>query len=110
MLEPGCTVIGPTVIGSGCVVQSGACVEESILFPHTRVGGAAHLRRTVVCDGHCANVDGTVIDLERARLEWLIGDARSPRTPLDPQQRELAAVARHASDNGRSGGTQPREP
>lgn len=69
ILEPGCSLqppfsiaagaricagarVGPyAAIGEGCVVQAGAGVKRSVVFPHARIGSGAQLRGCVVCSG-----------------------------------------------------------
>ena len=78
-VEDGATLIGPTYIGPGAVVERGAWVERSVVQAHARVGSHANLV-DVVSDGqHCLSSDGTVIDLARADMPWLISDARLAR-------------------------------
>jgi mannose-1-phosphate guanylyltransferase len=78
-IEDGATLIGPTYIGPGAVVESGARVERSVVQAHARIGSHADLV-DVVSDGrYCMTSDGTLIDLELADMPWLISDARLPR-------------------------------
>lgn len=88
-LEPGCTVIGPTMIGAGCVIEAGALVERSILFDYSRIGASASVAHMLVCGGHCVAQDGSSLDLAKADIGWVIRDARSPLPQLSPEQKQL---------------------
>ncbi|MDZ4163308.1 MAG: NDP-sugar synthase [Burkholderiales bacterium] len=78
-VEDGATLIGPTYIGAGAVIERGARVERSVVQAHARVGSHANLV-DVVSDGrYCLARDGTVLDLTRADMPWLLSDARVPR-------------------------------
>ncbi|RMG44470.1 MAG: NDP-sugar synthase [Acidobacteria bacterium] len=91
-LEPGCTLIGPSFIGPGCVIESGAHIERSVVFDYTRIGSAAHLHEMLVCGGYSVDASGTVIDLARADIDWVIADARMPKRPLSEEQRQFLAM------------------
>lgn len=44
----GVRIVGPSVIGDGVVIESGATIERSILFDRARIGAGAMLRDTIV--------------------------------------------------------------
>lgn len=78
-IEDGATLIGPTYIGPGAVVERGARVERSVVQAHARIGSHANLVDMVSDGRYCMVSDGTLIDLELADMPWLISDARLPR-------------------------------
>lgn len=88
-VRPGATIIGPTMIGAGSVVEEGARVEESIVFDYTRIGSHAHVSKIMVSGGYCVNAVGTVIDLERSSVDWIITDARAPKKTLTDEQQNF---------------------
>lgn len=88
-IHPGATIIGPTLIGAGSIVEEGARIEKSILFDYTRVGSFAQVSKMMICGGYCVNAVGTVIDLERSTVDWIITDARSPKKDLTGEQQRL---------------------
>ncbi|HEC13565.1 MAG TPA: NDP-sugar synthase [Acidiferrobacteraceae bacterium] len=83
-IEAGARIQGPTWIGHGCHVQAGACVERSILFEYTRIGGSGCISNAVVFGRHCVDRDGRSLATEGADLDW-VGDARvrSANGPLE---------------------------
>ena len=63
LVSPGCRVTGRlsrTVLSSGCEVEAGASVTDSVLLPGVRVGRGCVLERVVV-DAGCTIPPGTVI-------------------------------------------------
>ncbi len=74
-IEDGCEIIGPTWIGHGCYLQSGARVTRSILFEHTYVGSRGQLYEAVVYGQRCADKDGNKIKDGDKELDW-VTDAR----------------------------------
>lgn len=81
-IEPGCTLIGPSWIGPGCVIESGAHIEKSLIFDHTRVGFTANVRNQMLSGSYAVDSAGTVIDLVRSEMDWAVADARQPRREL----------------------------
>jgi mannose-1-phosphate guanylyltransferase len=87
-IDSGAVLIGPTVLGRGCVVEAGAQIERSVVFDHTRVSRYATVADRVVAGQWCVGRDGTVLDLRRAGLEWAIDDARRRATADQPSPLE----------------------
>jgi mannose-1-phosphate guanylyltransferase len=84
-IAAGAIVIGPAAIGPGCVIESGAIVERSIVWNHTRVSGAATLKDQIVCGPYCVTSKGAAVSLGEADLTWAIDDARRPKRAVDQQ-------------------------
>jgi len=88
-IEDGATVIGPSMIGPGCVVESGASIDKSVIFDYTRIGSYAQVNGMMICGGYCVKGDGTVVNLEQSMIDWVIADARSPKQAPTVEQLEL---------------------
>jgi mannose-1-phosphate guanylyltransferase len=73
----GSTLLGPCFIGPGSEVVSGAHIEESFVFDHTRVGRMAHLRHAIATGHFCVNSHGTAVEVAGADLDWILADSRS---------------------------------
>ena len=73
----GATILGPTAIGAGCILNEGAVIDQSVIFNYTHVARGVTLRRRMVLGKYCISSEGTAIDTEETDLSWLIGDARS---------------------------------
>ncbi|MEN9240123.1 MAG: hypothetical protein Q6J68_05140, partial [Thermostichales cyanobacterium SZTDM-1c_bins_54] len=73
----GVTILGPTAIGAGCILNQGAVIDQSVIFNYTHVARGVTLRRRMVLGKYCISSEGTAIDTEETDLSWLIGDARS---------------------------------
>lgn len=92
VLEPGCRIAGPTMIGPGCIVESGACIERSAIFAYTRVGPWAYIKDAIICGGYWVDSSGTIIDLGRSGLDWLIADSRGPQETLSAEQQQFVEL------------------
>jgi mannose-1-phosphate guanylyltransferase len=75
-LDAGCFLLGPSVLGRGCVVEAGAIVDRSVVFDYSRVASGAEISEKVVAGRWCVGRDGAVVDLHEAALSWVIDDAR----------------------------------
>jgi mannose-1-phosphate guanylyltransferase len=75
-IGPGTVIEGPTVIGAGCIIESGAEIRQCLIGDYTRIGSVARLDQVVVANGHCIRPDGTFFSHKAADLAWLIDDAR----------------------------------
>jgi len=75
-IEPGSTLIGPSFLGPGCIVESQAHVEQSVVFDYTRIASHANVVRKLICGDYCVGSDGTVTNLAEADFGWVITDAR----------------------------------
>jgi mannose-1-phosphate guanylyltransferase len=82
----GATVIGPTVIGRNCVIESGARVEASIIHDYTRVADVADVSEKIVSGHFCVDRHGNNVDLVRSGYTFVIDDVRERRTWTDEQQ------------------------
>ncbi len=72
----GTTILGPSVIGSGCVIQPGATLRECILADYTRVTSAAWLERKLIFGNKCIDPSGSSLDITETQIGWLVEDAR----------------------------------
>ena len=75
-IEAGAEIIGPTWVGHGCHVKSGAVISRSILFEYTRLGSAGFVEDSVVFGRYCVDKDGNAAHQDDAELDW-VGDARA---------------------------------
>jgi mannose-1-phosphate guanylyltransferase len=75
-LEDGATIVGPAMIGPNCHICSGAVVDNSIVFEHSRLGPGVRLVDKLVFGRYCVDKTGATIDVQAAALDWLITDAR----------------------------------
>jgi mannose-1-phosphate guanylyltransferase len=90
----GVTIIGPTSIGSGCVLNEGCVIDQSVIFNYTHIARGVTLKRYMVLGKYCISSDGEAIDTEETDLSWLIGDARrSSNLYLGSEQAMLVSEA-----------------
>lgn len=92
-IEDGAIIAGPCYIGAGAVIAAGATIEQSIVLPHARIGSNAHLKGVVTDGEFCITPNGDVINLNQAKMEWIIGDARMHETVIEmAEQRFLDSI------------------
>jgi mannose-1-phosphate guanylyltransferase len=91
-IEPGARIEGPTLIDAGSVVEKGAEVIRSLVFPYTRIGPYAHLKDAIACGSYCVASDGSVLDIPEADLGWVLSDSREPVGELPEHVKELVAM------------------
>jgi mannose-1-phosphate guanylyltransferase len=78
-IEPGATIIGPTVIGRGCVIESGATIDACVVDDHTRVSGFAEVREKIVGAEFCVDRAGRNVELAGGGFGFVVDDARERR-------------------------------
>jgi mannose-1-phosphate guanylyltransferase len=78
-IEPGATVIGPTVVGRNCVIEAGARIEASIVDDYTRVSGFADLHEKIVSGRFCVDRHGHNVELAGTGYGFVVDDARERR-------------------------------
>jgi mannose-1-phosphate guanylyltransferase len=72
----GAQIIGPTLIGGGCVIESGAVLRECILSDYTRVSSVAHLEEKLIFGNKCIDPSGKFLDISESQIGWIVDDAR----------------------------------
>ena len=76
-INAGATIVGPTVIGANCVIESGSVIKHCFVEDYTRVGNLANLEAKIIFGNKCIDpISDTQVDIEEARLEFMIDDAR----------------------------------
>jgi mannose-1-phosphate guanylyltransferase len=88
-IEEGVKIIGPAVIGAGCIVEAGAYIEKSIIMDYTKVSGIAHLTEKIVAGKYFINPFGTSLDIEETDMGWIVDDARKEAEELSEEQRAI---------------------
>ena len=78
-IEPGATVIGPTVIGRNCVIQSGAKINACVVDDYTRVSGFAEIDEKIVSGRFCVDRHGHNVELAATGYGFVVDDARERR-------------------------------
>ena len=94
----GSRIVGPTVIGSGSVIEAGAEISECIIDSYTRVSGIATLEEKIIFGNRCISPDGVSIKIAEHDIGWILGDAREqgPPNPVHEALQELASELRGA--------------
>ena len=86
-IQAGVKLVGPVVIGSNCIIESGAIIKDSIINDYTRVSGIANLEGKIVFGKKCINpINDSVIDIEESEIGFVIDDARNQISSSDIEQ------------------------
>lgn len=85
----GVRIVGPTAIGSGCIVNEGCVIDQGVIFNYTQIARGVTLKQRMVLGKYCISSEGETIDTEQTNLSWLIGDARRP--PMFAVPSEIAS-------------------
>ena len=75
-------MMGGRVVGSGCVVESGAHIARSVIFDYTRIRSGAEAKNMIVFGGSAIEASGVAVDLDQSAVGWIITDARRPQHAL----------------------------
>lgn len=76
-IEPGASIVGPSWIGHGSHIRTGARVARSILFEYTRIAADMRFIDMIASPTYCVDRSGETLFRgdETAQLRW--GDARA---------------------------------
>ena len=81
-IKNSCTIIGPTMIGSGCLIQSAAYIENSVILDYTRIGKGSHIKDMIVYRDYCITSSGELVKQNRSITKLITADARSTKKTL----------------------------
>lgn len=59
IVEPGATIIGPTVIGANCEIKASATIRQCVIGDHYLIDHDCVLNEQVVLGGYCINRNGS---------------------------------------------------
>jgi mannose-1-phosphate guanylyltransferase len=85
-IQPGATVIGPTVIGRNCTVETGARIERSVIGDYTRITGFADLSEKIISGRFCVDRHGRNVDLAHTGYAFVVDDVRERRKWTEDQE------------------------
>jgi mannose-1-phosphate guanylyltransferase len=85
-IEPGATVIGPTVIGRNCVVESGARIGACVIGDYTRITEFADLSEKIISGRFCVDRHGRNVDLAHTGYAFVVDDVRERREWTEDQE------------------------
>ncbi|HXG90407.1 MAG TPA: hypothetical protein VNJ02_18935 [Vicinamibacterales bacterium] len=85
-IEPGATVIGPTVIGRNCLIEKGARIEACVIGDYTRITAFADVFEKIISGRFCVDRHGDNVDLNKSGYTFVIDDVRERRTWTQEQQ------------------------
>ena len=89
----GAVIIGPTVIGANCDIETGAVIKDCIIGDYTLVRGVAELEQMIVFGEKCIEPTGKALDINEFEIGWIVDDVRKDKD-LPESQRFLYELAR----------------
>jgi mannose-1-phosphate guanylyltransferase len=97
-LEEGSKVVGPCMIGSGCILKENSTVKESVVLGYTKVSAHAQIDKKIIAGKYIINPLGTSIDIEESDMSFLVDDARKEEGVLSEEQKEIMEMIQHISE------------
>lgn len=85
-IDPGAVIVGPTVIGRNCVIESGARIRASVIGGYTRVSGFADLTEKIVSGRFCVDRFGRNVELAQTGYAFVVDDVRERRNWTEDQE------------------------
>lgn len=76
IIEDGCTIVGPTVIGSNCRVCEDVILKKSIIDDHKKISSLAKIEDKIIFSDSVVSLDGNYLNTRDNELTWLIDDNR----------------------------------
>mgnify|MGYP001790886535 FL=1 len=90
-IEDGAKIVGPSMIGSNCLISSGTIIDKSVIFEYSRIGSGVRLVDKLVFGRYCVDKTGSSIDVQAAALDWLITDTRQAVVAEPPIEHKAIA-------------------
>jgi len=97
-IEDGAKIVGPTMIGSGCVIKSNAIIEKSIVFGYTKVNSYAHIIERIIAGKYLINPFGVSLDIEETDMNFLVDDARKDEEVIDEEQKDILMLLKNIQE------------
>jgi mannose-1-phosphate guanylyltransferase len=96
-VQPGATLIGPSVVGRNCVIESGARVTASIIGDYTRISGLADVSEKIISGRFCVDRAGNAVDLASSGYAFIVNDSRERRRRWTADQQLLIEFLKETS-------------
>lgn len=97
-LEKGAKIVGPSMIGSGCIIKEDSTVKESVVLGYTKVSPHAQIEKKIIAGKYIINPLGNSIDIEESDMSFLVDDARKEEGVLSEEQKEIMEMIQHISE------------
>lgn len=97
-LEKGAKIIGPAMIGSGCIIKENATLEKSVVLGYTKVSSHAHIQEKIIAGKYIINPLGSSIDIEESDMSFLVDDARKDETIMSEEQKDIMEMIKNISE------------
>jgi len=97
-IRKGAKIIGPTMIGSGCLIDEGVNIAHTVVLPHTKINKNLYFNKRIITHQYIIDPQGGYVDLKNVKLDFLIHDARQGRRQLSDFKREIKEVIESLHD------------
>jgi mannose-1-phosphate guanylyltransferase len=91
-IRKGAKIMGPTMIGAGCLIDEGVSISHAVVLHHTKINKNLHFHKRIITSQYIIDPEGGYVDLKEVKLDFLIHDARQGRRQLSPLKREIKEV------------------
>jgi len=91
-IEDGVKIIGPTMIGSGCLIERNVILDKSILFSYTKIHRRLKFSNKIITSKYIVNPDGSFIDVDETNMHFLVEDRRKLYTKITPSEVEVLEI------------------
>ncbi|MBU1668111.1 NDP-sugar synthase [bacterium] len=97
-LEKGVKVIGPAMIGSGCIIKEHATIDKSVVLGYTKVSTHANIEEKIIAGKYIINPLGNSIDIDETDMSFLVDDARKDESEMSAEQKEIMEMIKNISE------------
>lgn len=97
-LEKGTKVIGPAMIGSGCIIKKNATIDKSVVLGYTKVSSHANIEEKIIAGKYIINPLGNSIDIDETDMSFLVDDARKDESEMSSEQKEIMEMIKNISE------------
>lgn len=97
-IEKGAKIIGPAMMGSGCVINENVTIDKSLILGYTKVSPYANIKGEIIAGKYIINPLGTSIDIEESDMNFLVDDARKDEAAVSEEQKEIMEMIKNMSE------------
>lgn len=97
-IEKGAKIIGPAMIGSGCVIKENVTIDKTLILGYTKVSSYANIKEKIIAGKYIINPLGASIDIEESDMNFLVDDARKDEVMVSEEQKEIMEMIKNMSE------------
>ena len=97
-IEKGAKIVGPTMIGSGSVIQEHVVIEKSVILGYTKVTAHAKIKEKIIAGKYIINPFGSSINIEESDMNFLVDDARKDEAVMSQEQKDIMEMIKNIGE------------